>query len=281
MTVKVHGADSLGQPFSQTASVMDVSESGVRLEGVHVLYRAGQMAMLEHDGSRAQYRVVWVGGGALAGQAGLMSLGPEKPTFNLRFPPSGPDKYLVPPPERQGFDGIRQLLEQRRQAENRKDERRRYPRYACRGEVEICVESAEFPEHGKLTDLSRGGCFVELLPSITLDTKVTLVLLISQRKIRVRGIVKSVLPNFGLGVQFLHFEPEDLQRLEAVIAALEQGTPLNAIPPPAPPPVAAPVTRMIDPQRALELVKSWFGDHDFLTRQEFLLLLKKTAPKGP
>jgi hypothetical protein len=109
MTVKVHGADSLGQPFSQTASVMDVSESGVRLEGVHVLYRAGQTAVLEYNGNKAQYRVVWVGGGALVGQAGLMNLEPEKPIFNLRFLPSGPDTYLVPPPERQGFDGgIRQ-----------------------------------------------------------------------------------------------------------------------------------------------------------------------------
>jgi len=277
MTVKVHGADSLGQPFSQTASVMDVSESGVRLEGVHVLYRAGQTAVLEYNGNKAQYRVVWVGGGALSGQAGLMNLEPEKPIFNLRFLPSGPDTYVVPPPERQGFDdGIRQLLAQRRQAENRKEERRRHPRYGCRGDADIYVQGSEFPERGKLTDLSRGGCFVELLPSITLDTKVTLALLISQRKIRVQGIVRSVLQNFGLGVQFLHFEPEDLQRLEEVIAALEQGTPLNAIPPSAPPPAAAPVTRAIDPQRALELVKSWFGEHDVLTRPEFLVLLKKT-----
>jgi len=275
--VKVHGADSLGQPFSQTASVMDVSESGVRLDGVHVLYRAGQTAVLEHNGTRAQYRVVWVGGGALAGQAGLMTLEPEKPIFNLRFPPSGPDKYLAPPPERQGFDeGIRQILAQRRQAENRKEERRRHPRYACRGDAEIYVPTAEFPERGKLTDISRGGCFIELLPSITLDTKVTLVLLISQRKIRVQGVVRSVLQHFGLGVQFLHFEPEDRQRLEEVMAALEQGTSLNGILPSAPTPAASPVTRAIDPQRALELVKSWFGEHDFLTRQEFLVLLKKT-----
>jgi len=34
-------------------------------------------------------------------------------------------------------------------------------------------------------------------------------------------------------------------------------------------------TNAIDPERALEAVKSWFGDHDVLTRQEFLDLLKK------
>lgn len=112
-------------------------------------------------------------------------------------------------------------------------------------------------------------------PAIRVDTKVTLVLLIAQRRIRVQGVVRSLLPNFGLGIEFLHFEAEDLQRLEEVLGALEKGVSLKAIPPSAPSPAASPVTGAIDPQRALELVKSWFGDHDFLTRQEFLALLKK------
>jgi len=283
MTVKVHGADSLGQPFSQTASVMDVSESGVRLDGVHLLHRAGQTAVLEHNGTRARYRVMWVGGGALAGQAGLMTLEPEKPIFHLRFPPSSPDTYAVPPPEQPGFDdSMRRLVEQRRQAENRKEERRRHPRYAVRGDAEIYVEGVEFPVRGKLTDLSRGGCFVELLPSVMLDTKVTLVLLISQRQIRIQGVVRSVLTNFGLGIQFLHLEPEDLRRLEEVLTAAERGMALTAIAPSPPPPAASPpAATTIDPQRALELVKSWFGEHDVMTRPEFLVLLKKIAPKGP
>jgi hypothetical protein len=31
----------------------------------------------------------------------------------------------------------------------------------------------------------------------------------------------------------------------------------------------------------MELVKGWFGEHDFLTRQEFHVLLTKIAPKEP
>lgn len=274
--MKVHGADSLGQPFSQTASVVDVSESGVRLEGVHILNRSGQVAVLEYNGTRAQFRVVWVGGGALAGQAGLMNLEPEKPIFNLRFPPPSPDKYVEPPSQHQTFDdGLRRLVEKRRQEEKRTEERRRYPRFPCRGDAEIYVSSSEFPERGKVTDLSRGGCFVELLPSIRLDTRVKVILLIAQRKIRVQGVVRSVLQNFGLGVQFLHLETEDLQRLEEILAALEQGTPINAVPQPAAATGEPRNGGKTDPQRALELVKGWFGEHDFLTRQEFHLLLKK------
>jgi len=291
LTVNIHGTDSMGQPFSQTASVVDVSESGVRLQGVHVLYRPGQTAMLDYHGNKAQYRVVWVGAGTLAGQAGLMNLEPRKSIFNLRFPPSGPDKYVVPPPEVQEFeggfrnfdDGLRRLVEQRRRAEKSKKEHRRYPRYAVRGEAEIYTAGSQFPQRGKLTDLSRGGCFVELLPSITMDAKVILVLQVSQRRIRVQGVVKSVLTNFGLGIEFLHFEAEDLQRMEEVLAALAQGAELAPIPVSPPPAAADPgpaAVTVIDPQQALEAVKSWFGDHDSLTRQEFLALLKKAGAKG-
>lgn len=279
LTVNIHGTDSLGRPFSQTASVMDVSESGVRLQGVHVLYRPGQTATLEYNGNKAQYRVAWIGGDALAGQVGLMNLEPQKAIFNLRFPPSGPDKYVVPPPEvrefhegyRQFDDGFRRLVEHRRRGEKRKDERQ-FPRFAVRGDAEIYVEGTKFAVRGKLTDLSRSGCFVELLPGITLGAKVALVLLVSQRQVHVQGVVRSVLSSFGLGIEFEHFEPNDLQLLEELLAELEHGTPQSADPL-----SAAPVTpaTTVDPQRALEAVKSWFGDHDFLSRQEFLVLLKK------
>jgi len=290
LTVNIYGTDSMGQAFSQTASVVDVSESGVRLQGVHVLYRPGQTAVLEHHGNKAQYRVAWVGAGALAGQAGLMNLEPQKSIFNLRFPPSGPDKYVVPPPEVQEYEGgfrqfdesLRRLVEQRRRAEKRKEERRRYPRYAVRGEAEIYAPGASFPERGRLTDLSRGGCFVELLAALTMDTKVNLVLVISQRRIQVQGVVRSVLTNFGLGIQFVHLEADDLHRLEEVLASLEKGTPLAPMAPSPPQPVSAPApTAVVDPEHALEAVKSWFGDHDFLTRQEFLALLKKAGTRGP
>jgi len=80
--------------------------------------------------------------------------------------------------------------------------------------------------------------------------------------------VRSLLPNFGVGVQFLRLEAADLQRLEDVLAALQKGASLNA----------TVVSTPADPQRALETVKSWFGEHDLLTRQEFLDLLKNTAP---
>jgi len=268
LTVKIHGSDRLGQPFSQTASVVDVSEQGLRLEGVHVLDRPGPSVVVERRGDKALYRVIWVGAGALAGQAGLMNLEPQKSIFDFSLPPYRPDQYVMPPPPPEFDHGFRKLLDQRRLAESREDERRQHQRYACCGDAEIYTQDAKHPERGRLSDLSRGGCFVEMLPPIAVDAKVNVVLLIAQRRIRAEGVVRSLLPNFGVGVQFLRLEAADLQRLEDVLAALQKGASLNA----------TVVSTPADPQRALETVKSWFGEHDLLTRQEFLDLLKNTAP---
>jgi hypothetical protein len=96
-------------------------------------------------------------------------------------------------------------------------------------------------------------------------------------------VVKSVLTNFGLGIQFLHYEPDDLRQMEEVLAALEQGTAPDELPPPATPAVPAPAPAAVithtDAQHAIEAVKSWFGDHDHLSRQEFLALLKKVGTR--
>ena len=278
LTVKIYGTDNQGQPFSQTASVVDVSEEGVRLEGVQVLDRPGRSVVVERRGGKALYRVMWVGAGALAGQAGLMSLEPEKSIFDFSLPASAPDHYVVPRSHRPDFDpGFRKLLDQRRLAESRGDERRQHPRCVCRGDAEIYLQDAKRPERGCFTDLSRGGCFVETLVPIAVDTKVSVVLLIAQGCIRAQGVVRYLLPHFGVGVQFLHLEPQDLQRLEQVLAALEKGTPLNAIPPSAPTPASPVLVTAADPQRALEIVKGWFGEHDQLSRQEFQALLKKVG----
>jgi PilZ domain len=280
LTVEVHATSSLNQSSSQTASVVDVSESGVRLQGVHVLYRTGQTVILEHKGNKAQYRVIWLGAGALAGQAGLINLEPQKSIFNLRFPPSGSDKYVVPSTEGPEMehpgdfdDGFRRLLEQRRQAERRKQERRKAPRYGCTGEAEIYVEGTQFAYRGRLTDISRTGCFLELLSSLPFDTHVTLVLRVWQRQIRIKGVVRSMLPNFGLGIQFLHLDPLDQHQLDEVLAALAAGAPAPETSPEEAAPAGAVLN--IDPQHGLEAVKTWFGDHDVLTRQQFLELLHK------
>jgi molybdopterin biosynthesis enzyme len=208
-----------------------------------------------------------------------MKLEAQKSIFQLTLPASAPDTYVEPQSREPGFDhGFRKLLDERRLAESRREERRQYPRYAVRGEAEIYSQDARHPERGRLSDISRGGCFVEMMPPIAVDTKVSVVLLIAQRRIRAEGVVRSLLPNFGVGVKFVQFAPDDLAQLQEVLAALERGDSLTPIAPSAQPP-AAPQASISTPdaQQALEALRRWFGANEVLTRQEFFDLLNRSG----
>jgi len=284
LTVKLHGTDRQGNPFSQTAPVADISEEGLCLDGVHVLDRAGQIVTLEHNGAKACYRVVWVGIGKLAGQAGLAKVEPQGSILKLNPPPSAPDTYEPPKSEWPRFeDSLRKLMEHRRKAESLTDNRRKYRRYECPGEVDVYGHGLNTPARGRLTDLSFGGCFVEMLAPLAIGTKVGIVLRVRQRSIRGEGVVTASMPPFGLGIRFLHLQPEHLRQIEDLVTALERGESTSAVVPAATAAAAATNTAETaerDARGALDAVFGWFRNNDLLRREEFLTLVGKTKTQA-
>lgn len=62
LPVRVWGMDADGQMFEQHATTSDVTTTGARIIGItHPLHR-GCVIGLEHGGSRARFRVTYVGG---------------------------------------------------------------------------------------------------------------------------------------------------------------------------------------------------------------------------
>ena len=82
----------------------------------------------------------------------------------------------------------------------------------------------EQPDRGRLTDLSHPGCFVELMAPIAVDSKVDMVMRISRCEIRGEGVVKSILPGFGVGIQFVHFDEAHLQRWNRYLPPWEKAS---------------------------------------------------------
>ena len=86
--VKVRGTDRRGQRFEQTASTVNVSRTGARLDGIGCL--EGSQVIEVHRGwfRKASFRVVWAGnpGTPEAGQAGLRLLENEAGFWGLTFP---------------------------------------------------------------------------------------------------------------------------------------------------------------------------------------------------
>lgn len=269
LPVKVFGANSRGEPFSQTACVTDLSRGGARLEGIQGTPKPGETVVLEHASKRAKFHVAWVGahGTRFAGCAGLRALEPEKPIFGVPLPPPGPDPYQVPgaPVDRR--------VEDRRQSE-----RRRHPRYKCNATVELRKQGTDVPTWAKVSDIALGGCYIEMMSPFPMDTRVDLIVNIGEERVRTPGLVRSHHPGFGMGIAFVETKPDQLAVLRGIIATLAgaSGAPRPKVVP-LPPAAASPPAR--SPAATLDAIIQWFGTHDVLTRDELLRITGKETKK--
>jgi hypothetical protein len=73
-------------------------------------------------------------------------------------------------------------------------------------QIELREEGKDVPMRMSTTDLSRGGCYVELMMTMPVGTYVNAALWLNNCSIRVRGRVVTRHPQFGNGIMFLEFE---------------------------------------------------------------------------
>jgi hypothetical protein len=82
------------------------------------------------------------------------------------------------------------------------------------------VHSAGQVIWGRTSDLSQGGCFVEMAIPVEGEAKFEIVLWIGASKLRLQGAVASASPGFGIGVRFTSVSPQDQEFLERHIQSL-------------------------------------------------------------
>ncbi len=85
-------------------------------------------------------------------------------------------------------------------------DRRLYPRYTLQVQIEIRQEGSEVPMRLETTDLSRGGCYIELIMPLPVDVRVQATLWLDGYPIVIRGRVVTRHPQFGNGIKFVEFE---------------------------------------------------------------------------
>ncbi len=100
-------------------------------------------------------------------------------------------------------------LEQKREeskasalAEVDANNRRTQTRYACRLGAEVYRTGTSVPNHCCLTDLSSGGCYLEVPLPFPLRSSVEIVVRTQDMKLRLRGTVLASHPGFGMGIAF-------------------------------------------------------------------------------
>jgi hypothetical protein len=61
LPAKVWGLDAFGRPFTDSAIVVNMSGGGIVLRGVTRRIRIGELLDVSIGGTKAQFRVIWVG----------------------------------------------------------------------------------------------------------------------------------------------------------------------------------------------------------------------------
>jgi CheY-like chemotaxis protein len=80
--------------------------------------------------------------------------------------------------------------------------RRTQTRYACRLGAEVYRTGTPVPHHCCLTDLSSGGCYLEVSLPFPQGASVEIVVRTHEMKLRLRGVIQASHPGYGMGVAF-------------------------------------------------------------------------------
>lgn len=94
-------------------------------------------------------------------------------------------------------------------------------RMACKLGAEVYRLGTTVPNRCVLSDISEGGCYVEMPSPLAGQTGVEILVRTSDTKLRIRGQVLATHPGFGMGVRFVFrdsVEREEILRLLAVLA---------------------------------------------------------------
>jgi hypothetical protein len=219
--ILVRGKDIRGSPFTVTAQTHDITATGASLNGLKGIADVGSKIEIEYQGRKAMYRVQWIGqvGTPRSGHAGVKCLEPGNYIWGVPLAEWTPDMYdpdsaeaqkhaVVPP--------IECLI-----APPPTIERRRFPRVACRIEATVVDELSAMNLPVKVTDISFGGCYVEMLAPLPVNSSVELALDTSHGAIHARGKVVAAQTGMGMGIAFTAISPEDFEKLREIVPSGE------------------------------------------------------------
>jgi len=101
-------------------------------------------------------------------------------------------------------------------------DRRREERVPCQLGATVNPVGTSTPNHCSLSDISEGGCYVEMPTPLPGKANVEIMVRTSEMKFKISGEVLTSHPGFGMGVRFVFkdsTEREEILRLLAVLSA--------------------------------------------------------------
>jgi hypothetical protein len=223
LPVVVHGVDDRGNPFTQTASTLNVSASGARLQGLECIGRPGSTIEIEHEDRKALFRVQWIGeqGSSRTGQVGVRCLDAGKYIWGVQLTESGADDYdpfgstpaATVPSGSSPLNAISVPWAGK--------DRRQFPRLACRLEAQVTTPEASTQLNAKVIDICLGGCYLEMMSPFPVGSIAEMVVDLGETTIAARGKVCNTHPGIGMGVSFTGMRPDDLAKLRQFVPPVQ------------------------------------------------------------
>jgi len=199
--VRIFGTDSTGQIFSEKVFTVNVSRHGAELSDVQAQLNSDEIIGLTYGQTKGHFRVKWVGqaGTPKSGRLGLLNLSPEKALWDFPLPQAGVDVTTQDP-----------------------QDRRQHPRFKCTNSVEIYPSGQTVPIRARTTDLSLGGCFIEMSNPVATGTEIRISLWLKEIKVWAKCRVVTSTPGFGIGVQFTEMSDLEKSQLKQFIDGIRQ-----------------------------------------------------------
>jgi hypothetical protein len=195
LQIRIAGIDVDGRPLLQMVTTRNISRRGALLEGLQGTLKPEETVSLTYKNNKARFKVSWVGdiGSPKAGQIGVQSVDATKCIWDAALlPPAAPDTFAAPARER-----------------------RKHRRVPCRLGAELYVQGTETLTRVHVTNISVGGCFLEMATLPPDKAHVKVVIWANENKLTAQGVVVSRRPGFGVSIKFTEMTEEvraDLQR---------------------------------------------------------------------
>jgi c-di-GMP-binding flagellar brake protein YcgR len=198
LQIRIAGVDVNGRPVLQMVTTRNISRGGALLAGVQGTFKAEETISLTYKNNKGRFRVSWVGepGTPRAGQIGVQSIDSAKPIWDSALlPPAAADTYAAPAAK----------------------ERRQHPRVPCKLGAELHVQGTEALVRVQVTNISLGGCFLEMPILAPEQARVKVVIRSDDTKFSVHGMVVSRRPGFGVAIKFTEVTEEVRGQLQQVV----------------------------------------------------------------
>jgi len=101
-------------------------------------------------------------------------------------------------------------------------QRRQYPRFPAQVPVDLCQEGGNSVLRMETRDLSRGGCSIPLMASLSVGSYVQITLWLNETPVGIRGRAVTRHPEFGNGIMFLKFQDGSEGVLARYLDAISQ-----------------------------------------------------------